>query len=335
MDVVLSWFVYGDMLRRAWDTSFLLIIILLLRKKAGERLRPSYRRILWGICALRIIFPLQLPIFHSFYEYVGVSQLYENVERWISDISIQSFGKWHMAEISNDTFVVWFKLRWLCFNFLDQLFEKYTLQNILVFLWFVGVIVIFTIFTARNIYFYRHIKKNSYLYGIRDNLPVYITDDKEGSCLFGIVNPEIYVGSKALNHESWRSLIVSHELMHYYAGDNLYRLFINICAIFMWFNPLVWYCVKISGHDCELACDDRILMNMNRDLQVEYGQCLIAMAGHNRKHIAVASHLNNMILKKRIQHIADYNAPVKSDILFNNSVVVSVALLFALCILSR
>jgi len=334
LDVVLGWITYGDMLRRAWDTSFLLIIILLLRKIAGKRLLPSYRRILWGICFLRIIFPLQLAVFHSLYEYVGVSQLYENIECRISDISIESFGRWYMAEISNDTFAALFKLKWICFDFLDQLLDKYTLQNILVFLWFMGVIVVFTIFTLKNIFFYRRMKKQSYLYGIRDNLPVYITDEKGGSCLFGIVNPEIYVGHTALEHETWRSLIVSHELTHYRAGDNLYRMFINICVVFMWFNPLVWYCVKISGYDCELACDDRMLRNMNCDLQVEYGKCLIAMAGHNRKHIAVASHLNNTILKKRIRYIADYKAPDKSDIMFGNVVVIFIAVLFSLCILS-
>lgn len=334
MDVVLSWFTYGDMLRRAWDTSFLLIMILLLRKIAGDRLLPSYRRILWGICFLRIIFPLQLPVFHSLYEYVGISQLYENAECWISDISIESFGRWHMAEISNDTFAALHKFKWICFNFLDQLLDKYTLQSILVFLWFVGVIAVLTVFTIRNIFFYRHMKKHRYLYGIRDNLPVYITNDNGGSCLFGIVNQEIYIGFAALEHESWRSLIISHELTHYHAGDNLYRLFINICAAFMWFNPLVWYCVKISAYDCELACDDRILMNMNRDLQMEYGRCLIAMAGHNRKHIAVASHLNNTILKKRIRYIADYKAPAKSDVIFNNAVAIFIALLFSLGILS-
>lgn len=322
------------MLRRAWDVSFLCTIILLLRKIFGERLLPSYRRTLWGVCALRIIVPLQVPVFPSLYGYVGASHIYENIEQWVAKMSVQSFGEWHVAEITNDNSVFFPRLKWICFDFFDKVLNKYTLQYVVTALWCMGVIIVFLFFIIKNIFFYRYMKKYSYLYGLRDNLPVYITDDKGGSCLFGIVNPEIYVGCTALDNERWCSLIVSHELKHYQANDNLYRLFMNICAGLMWFNPLVWYCVKISEYDCELACDDRILIDIGDDLQVEYGHCLIAMAGHDRRNVAIVSHLNNTILKKRILHIADYKEPGRTDFIFNNVVIIFSVVLFILCILS-
>ncbi len=334
MDIVISWFTYGDLLRRTWDATVLFTMILILRKMLGERFLPSYRRALWGICMLCIIIPFRIPVFHSLYEYIGISDVYTNIEHWVTKMSTESFGTWHLAEIKGSNFVFLQKIRWSCFNFLNQVIDRYTLRYVLTFIWFAGVMIVFMVFIVRNIFYYRHLKKHSYLYGIRDNLPVYITDDMGGSCLFGIVNPEIYVGSRALDNENWRSLIVLHELKHYQAKDNLYRLFINLCAGVLWFHPLVWYCVKVLEHDCELACDDRILVHMDNSAQMEYGHCLIAMAGQGKRKTTAVSYLNNTTFKKRIQHIADYKIPTNRDLFFNNMIAAVSGLLFLFCIMS-
>ena len=69
---------------------------------------------------------------------------------------------------------------------------------------------------------------------------------------------------------------VIHEYCHYKHGDHIWSAVRLILLILNWYNPLIWIAYFLSGHDCELACDEEVLRMVGYDKRMEYGKALIS-----------------------------------------------------------
>lgn len=54
-------------------------------------------------------------------------------------------------------------------------------------------------------------------------------------------------------------LIIKHELSHYKRWDLPYKIFMLVCRIVHWFNPLMSLFVRHIERECELACDEIVM----------------------------------------------------------------------------
>ena len=255
------------------ETSFIILLVLLLRRYFGERLHPVVMKFLWAVPALRILLPFEIPV---------------DILGW--DFLSHLFG---MAA----------NLRWQ-----PQVFSYF--QGVL--LWFFGSLVVFLLFAMKNWKFGHMLKQNRQVYGKKDGILVYFVNRKVGSCLEGLFFPRIYVSRLAEDSFDWCTWIVRHELCHYYAGDNWYGLVRSLCLLLQWYNPLVWYAAKCSVEDCEIACDYKVLKDKTTEEKIIYGKCLVAMAakksdGFWQRPVAGSS-LEDGSLKKRIKRIGN-NSP--------------------------
>lgn len=180
-------------------------------------------------------------------------------------------------------------------------------ERVLAWIWLAGAAVCFLLFTVRNRRYGEMLKANSEIYGKKDGVLVYFVDDNIGSCLKGLASPKIYISRLAENSLDWCKWIVKHELSHYRAWDNWYVLLRNLCLIMQWFNPLVWYGAECFAEDCELACDYRVTRGEDKEGQIVYGKCLVAMAARKPKgvfdNMAMGSSLGKGSLKKRIEQL--------------------------------
>ncbi|MGN0437233.1 MAG: M56 family metallopeptidase [Lachnospiraceae bacterium] len=329
--------IYASPIRRSFDATLLILFILLTRKLFGKKLNPGILRISWIFVALRLLIPVQFPVFDSLYTKLQLPGSCEYLEQLIKD---QTFGFLLDLDYDNATGVSVSDFRQtiaeIC-KFLNQYFFTHSLEDLLVKTAQAGSLIFLSLFILQNIIFYAHIRKHSSIYGIKNNLPVYIIDDYSGSCLTGIANPQIYVSQMALSNVKWCQWIVKHELGHYQSKDNWYNLFSNICLILQWYNPLIWCAAHAALEDCEIACDHRILKDANQQECTEYGKCLIEMAaggsGRRLHSAAAVSHLGKISLKRRILQIASRTDTTVQTMTGSYIFIFTIIILFLLCIM--
>ena len=78
--------------------------------------------------------------------------------------------------------------------------------------------------------------------------------------------------------EGFSRYVVCHETCHYRQGDPLWIIVRYVVLVLNWYNPLVWAAFALSGIDCELACDERVLTVLGKEDASSYGNMLLELA---------------------------------------------------------
>lgn len=71
------------------------------------------------------------------------------------------------------------------------------------------------------------------------------------------------------------ALILRHELTHYKSGDLPLKLAALLAASLHWFNPLAHVPGYLLEADCELACDERLVLSMDPAQRKQYGAAIL------------------------------------------------------------
>nr|MDE7245211.1 M56 family metallopeptidase [Oscillospiraceae bacterium] len=119
-------------------------------------------------------------------------------------------------------------------------------------------------------------------------LPVYLVEDLPSPCLFGLLQPCIYVNSPALDPVRL-PYILAHERTHFRHGDHVWVLLRAVCLTLHWYNPLVWLAAALCRRDCELACDDGVIWMLGENRRLEYGGVLLKMVSAGNPSLLRAS----------------------------------------------
>lgn len=126
----------------------------------------------------------------------------------------------------------------------------------------------------KNLLFYFRCRRNrTLLYSLPHQKPeVYLLPDIETPFLFGknIYLPKDFEMKKDLLHYG-----VYHEYCHYKHKDSVWNCLRLLCIILYWYYPFVWIANSYIKRDCELACDEEVLVGLNEKERKEYGLTLI------------------------------------------------------------
>lgn len=150
--------------------------------------------------------------------------------------------------------------------------------NIAKVLWILGIIAETMIVLISNLHFYNQLCKSRKLLEVKEKIPVYLSDKVATPCLYGLFKPAIYLNQESIKDEELKELIISHEMVHYHHKDYLWSVVRLICVVIYWFDPFVYVAAVLSGRDCELACDDTVLKNLDDEQKIKYGQMLLDMS---------------------------------------------------------
>ena len=92
--------------------------------------------------------------------------------------------------------------------------------------------------------------------------------------LAGALRPAILLPhGKITGEELGFSLL--HELTHYRRGDIWLKMLAMWVNALYWFNPLMWYMVRLVERDAELACDEEALRRLSPQDYAAYGQTIL------------------------------------------------------------
>ena len=75
-------------------------------------------------------------------------------------------------------------------------------------------------------------------------------------------------------------LIFSHELHHIQRNDAHTKFFLRFCNALGWPHPLVWAAIKKAEDDLELSCDEIVLKDADPDSRKKYAELLLTTAGN-------------------------------------------------------
>ena len=132
-------------------------------------------------------------------------------------------------------------------------------------------------------------------------------DRIRGAFLLGYIHPRIYLPFRVQKRD--RRFIVAHERAHVARGDNWWKLLGFVCAALHWYNPLVWLSYVLLCRDIELACDERVIRELDINDRKAYSMALLncgkSLAGVSVCPVA----FGEVSLKTRIKRVLHYRKP--------------------------
>ncbi len=119
--------------------------------------------------------------------------------------------------------------------------------------------------------------------------------------LVGILRPSILVppgmGGQLLDY------VEAHEAVHRRRLDNLWRcLALGICCLH-WFNPFVWFSLKLFFTDMELSCDEAVIRKLEPKARKEYATALLSVAEGRDLFVSA---FGGAKLRLRIERVLSY-----------------------------
>lgn len=155
--------------------------------------------------------------------------------------------------------------------------------------------------------------------------------DKFGSpCIYGFIKPKLLISETLADNFSEKSIryIFLHELMHLKRKDILLNIIVAVLKALYWFNPLFWYCFSRMHKDCEVSCDEAVMLKLKEGECIEYGKTIYEVSAS----YTLGKPLNSIIgmankksdTEKRILKAVNFKKP--SFLIISLTVVVALVL---------
>lgn len=105
---------------------------------------------------------------------------------------------------------------------------------------------------------------------------IYLCDEIPSPFILGVFRPRIYLPS-GLEEEA-KEMVIAHEEAHLRRGDHIWKLLGFLLLAFYWFNPFVWAAYVLLCRDIELACDEKVIREMDVRQRKDYAQTLLDLS---------------------------------------------------------
>ncbi len=114
-------------------------------------------------------------------------------------------------------------------------------------------------------------------------------------CAIGFLHPAIALSTEMATNLSEPDLerVLRHEYAHVRRYDDYANLLQRICAVILWFNPVVHFAGRAMATEREIACDDAAAAAS--DERVAFARCLyeIARTASPRRHAAASGFIGS------------------------------------------
>lgn len=125
--------------------------------------------------------------------------------------------------------------------------------------------------------------------------------------IFGVINPKIYLPSDCDKTEI--PYILRHEKAHLKRLDHLWKPLGFIILAVYWFNPFMWLAYALFCRDMELACDEKVIADMNIGEKKSYTAALLNCSAPKKIISVCPLAFGEVGVKKRIQNVLHYKKP--------------------------
>lgn len=298
----------------------MIIVILLLRLFALDKLPKRTFAMLWELAMLRLIIPLSLSSEASIY---NLAALFSRQKKPVIAVPLPSgetAGSILSGALANNAVV-------------EATRQSHDIL-VLTIIYVIGVLMFMLFFAVSYVIMLRNFRlslpcENRYASELIKNqrfarrIRIRQSNTIGSPLNYGIVSPVILLPSSMANADnSAMYFVLCHELIHIRRWDNLRKLFAAAVLSVHWFNPAVWLLYLFYNRDIELCCDEAVVMKCGADKRSDYAFTLIQLAESISRSSGLTSHFSTDSSEERIKSIMK----TKKTTLF--TVVISAALIF-------
>lgn len=279
--------IFKGILQMSADASILIAAVILVRIFMQKA--PKYfRKILWGLVGLRLIFPFSLQSIFSLVPQ-EVNTAAENVAQQVTVAGAQG------AEPSA--------------------------LMLLPYVWF-GVFATLCLYGV--ISFVKLKLKISD--AVLDKENVYLSEKVDSPFVCGFIKPKIYLPYGV--DENIQNYILHHERTHIKYGDHILKAagFLLVCVY--WFNPFVWASYFLFCKDIELACDELVIKDYDEASRRKYAKAIFEIGVNKVKLSACPVAFGEVGIKDRVKSALSYKKVKKAFVAVSIVACVAVALCF-------
>ena len=136
---------------------------------------------------------------------------------------------------------------------------------------------------------------------------IWICDDIPTPFILGMIKPRIYIPSGT--EESQLPHIIAHENAHLKRRDHWWKPLGFLVLAIHWFNPLVWVAYILLCRDIELACDEKVIRNLNQRESISYSEALLSCSVSRRTVMVCPLAFGEVGVKERVKRVLNYKKP--------------------------
>ena len=125
--------------------------------------------------------------------------------------------------------------------------------------------------------------------------------------VFGMLRPKIYLPLSMEPQDM--ELVIAHEQAHIRRKDHFWKPMGFLILTLHWFNPLMWLGYVMLCRDIELACDEKVISQLDTELKADYSQALLTCSVRRRTIAACPLAFGEVGVKDRIKAVLDYKKP--------------------------
>ena len=168
--------------------------------------------------------------------------------------------------------------------------------------WFVGAVLLLG---YAAISYLRFRKKVQASVRLRDG--IYMCDNIRTPFILGVIRPGIYLPSDM--DEVQTDNVIAHERAHLSRLDQVWKPLGYCLLAVYWFNPLCWLAYVLFCRDMELACDEKVIRDMDVEDKKVYSRVLLSFSDPSHRIAAGPLAFGEIGVKKRIQSVLNYRKP--------------------------
>ena len=162
---------------------------------------------------------------------------------------------------------------------------------------------------------------------LKDN--IFQSESVVSPFVLGIVKPRIYmpfhVSKQDIEH------VIAHEQAHIRRKDYLWKPLGFLLLMLHWFNPLMWLGYVLLCRDIELACDEKVIKELNHDQKADYSQALLTCSVNRRMISACPLAFGEVSVKGRVKSVLNYRKPAFWMVI----AAIVVSIIVAVCFLTN
>ena len=307
--------VFLKILNMSITASWIVLVVMILRRLLKDS--PKWIHcVLWGIVGVRLTLPFSFESVFSLlpsaktlskHESPGIAHFQTGID--FVDTSVNNY----------------IKERYMTGITITKPMTSFTsITTIVSIIWLVGILalILYSIFS-----YVRLKNKIRTAVLLKDN--IYQCETVETPFVLGIKEPRIYLPF-AINEQDMEH-VISHEKAHVTRKDHWWKALGFYALTVHWFNPVIWLGYVLFCRDIELACDEKVVKDLNQEQRADYSQALLACSLKRHTIAACPIAFGEMNVKNRIKSVLSYKKP--TVLLMRIGVVVCAVI--AICFLTN
>lgn len=153
-----------------------------------------------------------------------------------------------------------------------------------------------------------------------------VCDEIDSPFLLGLFSPKIYLPSSLPPED--REPVLAHERAHLRRKDHWWKPLGFVLLSVYWFHPLMWLAYLLLCRDIEMACDERVIRQLDAPGRRAYSAALLHCSAKPHSLRACPLAFGEVGVKARVKSVLNYRRPAFWVVVISLALCAAVAVCF-------